>query len=163
MTVNNASSLKLMVNDIAIFVITIFTAFWLSACSVSPAATVQTQTPVTTGDVPKSNPKPSTTIDPLAYQGCVYPPAEIVQACSAHGGTITKVGRQQCHQCIVSYKDAGKACQDAADCQGTCEHNGEFVAAGLSKQVGQCASNSSPFGCRQVIKNGVAQPATCVD
>ena len=163
MIINNVVSLKSMVNNSLKIAIAMFMMFWLSACEITPSSTVQTQTPVTTGDVINSNPKPTTTVDPLAYQGCVYPPAEIVQACSAHDGTITKVGRQQCHQCIVTYKDAGKACQDSTECQGTCERQGEFVAAGTANQVGQCTVDSSPFGCRQLIEKGITQPAICVD
>ncbi|ALF58941.1 hypothetical protein [Psychrobacter urativorans] len=159
MTINN-SSLKLMFNNIAVFIVAIFTVFWLSACSVSPSSTGQTQTPVK--EVNGSEQR-NTPIDPLAYQGCVYPPSEMVQACAAQNGAFSQQGRRGCYQCVLSYADAGKVCQDASDCQGTCEHKGEFVAAGLSKQVGQCATDSSPFGCRQVIKKGVAQPAICVD
>ena len=161
--INNDVSLKLMVNHSSKIAISMFMIFCLSACGITPSSTVQTQTPVTTVDVTKNTPKPTTTVDPLAYQGCVYPPADIVQACTANGGTITKVGRQQCHQCIISYADAGKSCQDSADCQGTCEHKGEFIAPGLPNQVGQCTTDSSPFGCRQLIKKGVTQPAICVD
>ncbi|WP_352337792.1 hypothetical protein [Psychrobacter sp. 16-MNA-CIBAN-0192] len=163
MIINNRLSLKLMVNNSSKIAFATFMIFWLSACGISPSSTVKTQTPVTTGDVINSNPKLTTTVDPLAYQGCVYPPAEIVQACIAYGGTITKVGRQQCHQCIVTYKDAGKACQDSTNCQGTCERQGEFIAAGTANQVGQCTIDSNPFGCRQLIKKGVAQSAICVD
>ena len=161
--INNDVSLKSMVNNISKIAIAMFMIFWLSACGITPSSTVQTQTPVTAVDVTKNTPKPTTTVDPLAYQGCVYPPADIVQACTANGGTITKVGRQQCHQCIVTYNDAGKACQDSTDCQGTCARQGEFVAAGTANQVGQCTIDSSPFGCRQLIKKGVAQSAICVD
>ena len=163
MIINNRLSLKLMVNNSLKIVIAMFMMFWLSACGITPSSTVQTQTPAKAVDITKNNPKPTTTIDPLAYQGCVYPPAEIVQACTAHGGTITKVGRQQCHQCIVTYNDAGKACQNSTDCQGMCERQGAFIAAGKANQVGQCATDSSPFGCRQLIKKGVTQPAICVD
>ena len=163
MIMDNASSLKLTVNHIAILIIAIFTAFWLSACSVSSSSTVQAQTSVTTGDVAKNNPKSSTTIDPLAYQGCVYPPSKMVQACTAQSGVFSQQGRRGCYQCVLSYADAGKVCQDSADCQGKCKKTGEFTDASVKNQSGQCASDSSPFGCYQTIEKGVAQPAFCVD
>ena len=160
MTINNASSLKLMVSYIAIFIIAIFTTFWLSACNVSPSATGQPQTPVKEMDSTK---QPIIPIDPFTYQACVYPPTDMAQACTAQGGVFSQQGRRGCYQCILSYTDAGKACQDSTDCQGKCKKVGEFVDASAKNQSGQCASDSSPFGCYQLIDNGVAQSAICVD
>ena len=160
MTINNASFLKLMVNNIAVFIVAIFTVFWLSACSVSPSSTVQTQTSVT--EIGGSEQTVSS-IDPLAYQACVYPPSEMVQACAAQNGAFSQQGRRGCYQCVLSYADAGKVCQDSADCQGKCKKTGEFTDASVKNQSGQCASDSSPFGCYQTIEKGVAQPAICVD
>ena len=155
MTINNASFLKLMVNNIAVFIVAIFTTFWLSACSVSSSSTVQTQTSVT--EIGGSEQTVSS-IDPL-----VYPPSEMVQACAAQNGAFSQQGRRGCYQCVLSYTDAGKVCQDSADCQGKCKKTGEFTDASVKNQSGQCASDSSPFGCYQTIEKGVAQPAICVD
>jgi hypothetical protein len=100
---------------------------------------------------------------PFSYQACVYPPNEIVQACTAKDGAFLQQGRLGCYQCVVTYTDAGKACQDSTDCQGKCKNTGEFIAADVKTQSGQCASDSSLFGCYQTIEKGVAQPAICVD
>lgn len=160
MTINNASSLKLMVNNITVFIVAIFTVFWLSACSVTPSPTGQTQTSVTEVGGSKQT---VSSIDPLAYQGCDYPPSEMVQACAAQNGVFSQQGMRGCYQCVLSYADAGKVCQDSADCQGKCKKTGEFTDASVKNQSGQCASDSSPFGCYQTIEKGVAQPAICVD
>lgn len=161
MVINNPSSLKLMVNNIAIIVIAMFAAFWLSACGVSPSSTVQTQQNQTQKqtDIAISDEK----IDAVAYQDCVYPPDEIVQACTTQSGEILKTGRAQCYRCVLSYVDAGTVCQDSSDCQGACVNGGEFTVSGIANQVGQCASDSNPSGCRQAIEKGVTQPAICVD
>ncbi|WP_227677756.1 hypothetical protein [Psychrobacter frigidicola] len=130
-------------------------AFWLSACSVSPSSTPQSPAPTAAVSDEKS--------DPLTYQGCVYPADEIVQACTVKGGEFSKQGMLGCYMCVVSYADVGKACQDSTDCQGVCASTGEFVDSGTTKQTGQCSLDSSPFGCRQLLEKGVAQPAICVD
>ena len=151
------SALLLPFNKIAIIITAILMAFWLSACSVTPSSTPAVQPEhidsVATND--KS--------DPFSYQECVYPPNEIVQACTAKGGAFSQQGMLGCYQCVVSYTDAGKACQDSTDCQGKCKNTGEFIDANAKNQSGQCASDSSPFGCYQTIEEGVAQPAICVD
>ena len=76
---------------------------------------------------------------------------------------MTIIGMLGCYQCVVTYTDAGKACQDSSDCQGKCKNTGEFLDANAKTQSGQCASDSSPFGCYQAIEEGVTQPAICVD
>ena len=165
MVINNQSALKAMLNNIVAIVIAILTAFWLSACSVSPAVPEQKDSTVTTSktDSMKTGSAQVTTIDPFAYRGCVSPPAEYVQACTTKGGVFSQQGRLGCHMCVVNYADAGKACKDSSDCQGSCQSSGEFIASGTANQTGQCSANSSPFGCRQTIEKGVAQPAICVD
>lgn len=66
--------------------------------------------------------------------------------------------------CVVTYKDAGKACRDGSECEGGRCYAAQVLAtppAGGS--VGACAQTSDPCGCRQAIVKGVAQPALCVD
>ena len=151
------SSLLLPFNKIAMTIVAILMAFWLSACSVTPSSTTAVQ-PKQTDDTAMNDKN-----DPFSYQACVYPPNETVQACTAKGGAFSQQGRLGCYQCVVNYTDAGKACQDSTDCQGKCKNTGEFIAANVKTQSGQCASDSSLFGCYQTIEKGVAQPAICVD
>lgn len=150
-------SLLLPFNKIAMTIAAMLIAFWLSACSVTPSSTTAVQ-PKQTDDTAMNDKN-----DPFSYQACVYPPNETVQACTAKGGAFSQQGRLGCYQCVVDYTDAGKACQDSTDCQGKCKNTGEFIAANVKTQSGQCASDSSGFGCYQTIEKGVAQPAICVD
>lgn len=150
-------SLILPFNKIALTIAAMLIAFWLSACSVTPSSTTAVQPKQTDGTAMNDK------NDPFSYQACVYPPNEIVQACTAKGGAFLQQGRLGCYQCVVTYTDAGKACQDSTDCQGKCKNTGEFIAANVKTQSGQCASDSSLFGCYQTIEKGVAQPAICVD
>ena len=151
------SSLVLSFNKIALIIVAMLMVFWLSACSVTPSSTAVVQ-PEQTEDTATNDKN-----DPFSYQACVYPPNEIVQACTVKGGAFLKQGRLGCYQCVVSYTDAGKICQGNADCQGQCINTGEFIAANAKTQSGQCASDSSAFGCYQTIEKGMAQPAICVD
>lgn len=166
------SSLLLPLNKIAIIITAMLMAFWLSACSVTPPSTPVVQPEPSDSSAENNNSENNSATndtalniksDPFSYQACVYPPNEMVQACTAKGGAFSQQGRLGCYQCVVTYSDAGKACQDSSDCQGKCKSTGEFVEANTKTQSGQCASDSSPFGCRQIIENGVAQPAICVD
>ena len=86
----------------------------------------------------------------------------MVTACAKGEGKMIKQGMAGCYSCLINYADAGKACSDGKDCQNDC-YATEFTDYGKANQTGQCASNNSPFGCRQKIVNGVAQPALCVD
>lgn len=156
MIINKSTSVNLMVKNVLISAVTIFTAFWLTACGLS---SVQTQTPAQIDGITPLDEETAS----LTYLGCVEPSAEITKACRAQGGEVMKTGRAQCYRCVMSYADAGKACKDSADCQGACETSGEFINSGLANQIGQCASNNNPFGCRQTIEKGVAQSAICVD
>ena len=152
-----SSALLLPFDKFAMTIIAMLMAFWLSACSVTPVTL--------TAPLPSSSDSTASVkiTDPLTYQACVYPPNEMVQACTAKGGAFSQQGMLGCYQCVVSYTDAGKACQDSSDCKGKCKNTGEFIDASTKNQSGQCASDSSPFGCYQTIEEGVTQPAICVD
>ena len=166
------SSLLLPFKKIAIIITAMLMAFWLSACSVTPPSTPVVQPEQSDSSTENDNSVNNNSTNdtattnknnPFSYQACVYPPNEIIKACTAKGGAFSQQGMLGCYQCVVSYSDAGKACQDSSDCQGKCKNTGEFVDANAKTQSGQCASDSSPFGCYQTIEEGVAQPAICVD
>lgn len=156
--INDWLASKQSFNGMVLIILAVFMAFWLSACSVTPATSPAPPTSSTSESTASA-----ATADPLTYQACVYPPNEMVQACTAKGGAFSQQGMLGCYQCVVSYSDAGKTCQDSTDCQGKCKNTGEFIENGAKNQSGQCASDSSPFGCYQTIEKGVAQPAICVD
>ena len=170
-------SLVLPFNKIVFIIVTMLMAFWLSACSVTPLSTPVVQPEQSDSNKANDNladnnsennnatngTESTVQTDPFAYQACVYPPNKMVQACMAKGGAFLQQGRLGCYQCVVNYSDAGKACQDSTDCQGKCKNTGEFIESGTKNHSGQCASDSSGFGCYQTIEKGVAQPAICVD
>ncbi len=170
-------SLVLPFNKIVFIIVTMLMAFWLSACSVTPLSTPVVQPEQSDSNTANDNlannnsennnatngTESTVQTDPFAYQACVYPPNEMVQACMAKSGAFLQQGRLGCYQCVVNYSDAGKACQESSDCQGKCKNTGEFIESGAKNHSGQCASDSSGFGCYQTIEKGVAQPAICVD
>lgn len=84
-------------------------------------------------------------------------------ACAARGGVMRPVGRAQSVRCIVRYADAGRACTDAAQCQGEClaVSGAEPDPSGVLHGV--CSADSNRFGCRTVIRDGKARPTICVD
>ena len=156
--INNWLASKQSFNGMVLIILAMLMAFWLSACSVTPATSTAPPTPSSSESTASAE-----TADPLTYQACVYPPNELVQACEVKGGTFLQQGRLGCYQCVLSYSDAGKVCQDGTDCQGQCKNTDEFIDSHTNNQTGQCASDSSTFGCYQTIEKGVAQPAICVD
>ena len=173
------SSSELSVSPIVLIATAIlFIVLGLSGCNVSPPVVGSEQTDSTTidkdADITDSKDTgvdtsintgiiKATVTDVFDYQDCVHPPTEYVQVCTARGSKFLQQGKLGCYRCIVSYDDAGKSCQDSTDCQGSCDVGGEYVATGTTKQIGQCSTDSSAFGCRQTIENGIAGSAICVD
>jgi len=103
----------------------------------------------------------------LVLAGCApnTPPAvtdanAAISACVQSGGEMRQVGRAQTWQCILQYSDAGKLCTDASQCQGDCLAAKRDDAAPTQ---GVCAADSSRFGCRTTLSNGVANPTLCID
>ena len=97
---------------------------------------------------PGSSPAPAPVNDPAA-------------ACRARGGDFIPICRLQLRSCVISYRDAGKACRGDADCQGKCLAV-EGVAQGAPVK-GRCQANSNPCGCNTPVENGRAGPTLCVD
>ncbi|MCF8504510.1 MAG: hypothetical protein K9G59_06310 [Caulobacter sp.] len=64
--------------------------------------------------------------------------------------------------CIVSYRDAGKACTDGSQCLGK-RCTGEFEnKPDANPATGACAATNNPFGCQTIIRDGKAA-TICVD
>ncbi|MBI1360442.1 MAG: hypothetical protein GC155_09210 [Alphaproteobacteria bacterium] len=82
-------------------------------------------------------------------------------SCKATGGDWRPVCRLGKPFCVVTYKDAGKACSGASDCSGRCMAQGSPNMG--EKTTGVCAANNEPCGCFQTVEGGVAQPGLCVD
>lgn len=162
-------SSRLTINRITGISITLFMTVLLAACNASPSVRVaphidNSQFNQISDKQNSMSVKTNTVdIDLLNDGNKDYSLEDRLQACKAKDGKLSKQGVAGIYMCILSYKDAGKACQDSSDCQGQCETKGTYVDYGIANQTGQCSSNSSPFGCMQTIENGVTQPAICID
>ena len=88
------------------------------------------------------------------------PTPQETQRCKALGGTIKKVGFEWSH-CVYPSSDAGKACTDAAQCEGACMADAK-VPQGHGTQ-GRCAAMVNERGCQNYVTKGVASGFLCVD
>ncbi len=83
--------------------------------------------------------------------------------CEAVGGEIRQTGLAGWEHCIQAYPDAGEKCSDSQDCVGHCLVESEFVDMDTPTDAGRCQAADSPFGCMQMVADGRATPALCVD
>ncbi|WP_370237620.1 MULTISPECIES: hypothetical protein [Henriciella] len=120
-----------------------------------------------TGPTPAG--RPGETVDAstnATYQRVTFEGREATEmeiaACEAVGGEVQKAGLLGAEHCIQSLPDDGKVCTDSSDCVGRCMVSGESVEVG-AETVGQCAATDNPFGCFQLVKDGVADGMLCVD
>lgn len=83
-------------------------------------------------------------------------------ACAKAGGAIRKVCLMGNPLCVVTFKDAGEACSDGAECDsGRCR-----TAMGMQPEKatrGVCAPTNDPCGCFQDVEDGKAGYPLCVD
>lgn len=90
------------------------------------------------------------------------PSAEtLASACSARGGSIQPVGKAQIPTCVVPYADAGKACTDKSQCEGSCILEGNLEPQ--ENVTGACQKTDRQFGCYARVVNGKSTGAICVD
>jgi hypothetical protein len=102
-------------------------------------------------------PPPPATTAPAAR-----PPRPTTKAgCDACGGLFAVHGIEQKEVCICKTKDAGKACKDGKDCEGSCivqeDAKFEVVEPGPPPRgfyTGRCADYDTTFGCHLSIVNG---------
>lgn len=81
--------------------------------------------------------------------------------CTTAGGEWKKVGLAGNLACVLKTKDAGKSCTDSSQCEERCLAG--IDQTDTTKVVGQCQATNQPFGCFAEIKDGVAEPALCID
>ncbi len=92
----------------------------------------------------------------------VKPPRPTNKAgCDACKGLWARHGISESESCICKTKDAGKACHDGSECEGTClvadDAKFEVAAAGPPPRgsfSGKCAEYDTTFGCFRSIPNG---------
>lgn len=97
-----------------------------------------------------------------------------VECFREHGRWEQACGRRA-YRCVTHYRDAGKACTDAAQCTGrclvdlteTCTASGECTAASLPEVdqpfVGRCEGDDTGCGSFIEIRKGRAEPRYDVD
>ena len=81
--------------------------------------------------------------------------------CDACKGLWAKHGIADTESCICKTKDAGKACRDGAECEGTClvadDAKFEVAVPGPPPRgffTGRCSDYDATFGCHRSIANG---------
>ncbi|MFC6203903.1 hypothetical protein ACFPZK_04155 [Psychrobacter urativorans] len=126
-----------MKNRLVLFIIGLCSLLFISACQTSPVIDHQ-------NDSTSSS-------------------ENLVKECLAKGGEYLKQGRLQMHRCVMQFSDEGKSCSDSSDCQGSCLSSKLDSEPGKPNQVGTCAANDSPFGCRQLIEGGITKGTLCID
>ena len=88
-------------------------------------------------------------------------PARDPAACATQGGNWQPICMMQKPACVLTYKDAGKACTDSSQCQGSCIVDG--TAPADQPVTGVCKATSDPCGCMQFVENGKAGYPLCAD
>jgi hypothetical protein len=101
---------------------------------------------------------------PVMQQAVEKPtPAATQEACLGQGGAWAPICRLQRPACVLTFKDAGKACTDSDQCQGNCYADLSKGPQAGQPATGVCATNSNPCGCNARVEDGVATPTLCVD
>jgi hypothetical protein len=83
--------------------------------------------------------------------------------CVAKGGKIRPVCRAGRLMCVVAYPDAGKVCDNNADClSNKCVADPSAGPIG-APVTGKCKVTNDPCGCVTTVKNGKRSATLCVD
>ncbi|ABC21690.1 hypothetical protein [Rhodospirillum rubrum] len=90
-------------------------------------------------------------------------PGPQAAACQAGGGQMKPVGRMQTPRCVTPYPDAGKACDDGAQCAGDCRLAGNNAILPGTPVTGACQAEDTSFGCHARVEKGKAGPTICID
>ncbi|MEZ5998448.1 MAG: hypothetical protein R3B98_07125 [Hyphomonas sp.] len=98
----------------------------------------------------------------IQFASAVATPEERAK-CEAAGGEVMMAGLLGHESCVQPYPDAGRACSDASDCLGQCMLDPSADVSMGDPATGTCQRTDSPFGCYATVRNGIAQPALCVD
>jgi hypothetical protein len=111
-----------------------------------------------------AEPAPTATPAPAPAEPSSPAPTADQASCAAKGGEWRPVCRMQQPACVLTFKDAGKACKDGDDCAGDCmaPNSAGFAPTGATVS-GVCAVNDDPCGCKQTVEDGKATAAICID
>lgn len=132
-----------------VMLVAVVMALLLSGCLV-PATT---PTPAV---APTATPAPATaTAAPPAPTPRPQPTTE--QDCVQQGGTWGPQGMLGTDMCNLPATDAGQACTDISQCEGTCLADDDPAVT-----VGRCSQYTLNFGCYAIIQGG-ERLTLCVD
>ena len=88
-------------------------------------------------------------------------PADNPAACATPGGDWQPICMMGKPACVITYKDAGKACTDGSQCSGNCVTTSSLEPEKPAQGV--CTTTSDPCGCKQFVENGKASYPLCAD
>lgn len=124
-----------------------------AACTPAPAPTPAEPAPAATPAEPTPATEPSPEPTPIADEA----------SCKTAGGDWRPICRMQNPACVMTYKDAGKACTDGSQCEGQkCVADVTTATPGAAA-TGKCVTNSDPCGCTTLITDGKTAGTLCVD
>jgi hypothetical protein len=117
---------------------------------------------VTTNTGPASGPTTAPASPSATPAAAVKPPRPTNKAgCDACKGLWARHGIAEAESCICKTKDAGKACRDGSECEGTClvsdDAKFEVAVPGPPPRgffTGKCAEYDTTFGCFRTIARG---------
>jgi len=112
--------------------------------------------------VPTATAAPAASTDDASQPWNRKPSAAEVKACAARGGKLQPVCMSGAIECVIHYRDAGKACKDKKDCIGGCYYMGNDAERGKSV-IGNCEPTSDPCGCKTIVENGKVGSSICTD
>lgn len=131
----------------------VLAAFAIAACTPAPASTPVEPVPAATTAEPAPTVEPSPEPAPIADE----------TSCKTVGGDWRPICRMQTLACVITYKDAGKACTDGSQCEGQkCVADVTTATPGATA-AGKCVTNSDPCGCTTLITEGKTAGTLCVD
>ncbi|RLE38981.1 hypothetical protein DRJ17_02185 [Candidatus Woesearchaeota archaeon] len=93
------------------------------------------------------------------------------ESCEALGGRWERISPRLEEYCNLPTTDAGKECSDSSECESFCiaellnltKEDRLKLAQGTFETKGRCHEWKIIVGCYSDVRNGIAQPAVCVD
>src|SRR5262245_26889617 len=94
--------------------------FLIAVAALAVAACSPSAPPAPAEPAPAAAPAPAEPASPGPAEPASPAPAADQASCMAKGGEWRPVCRMQQPACVLTFKDAGKACKDGDDCEGDC-------------------------------------------
>jgi hypothetical protein len=88
--------------------------------------------------------------------------------CELSGGDWRKIGPRPIEECVLKTQDAGRYCQDNAECYGLClakisnTEQQELMSGKKLKRNGRCSLIYNKIGCLAMVEKGMIK-MICID